>query len=29
MLDSECAEAEKTHVAEYFKIEMEEYEVEE
>jgi CTD kinase subunit beta len=29
MLDSECAEAEKARVAEYFKIEMEEYEVEE
>ncbi|EDP56037.1 hypothetical protein KXW28_006406 [Aspergillus fumigatus] len=29
MLDSECAKAEKARVAEYFKIEMEEYEVEE
>ncbi|KAF7173240.1 hypothetical protein CNMCM6106_007344 [Aspergillus hiratsukae] len=29
MLDSECAAAEKARVAEYFKIEMEEYEVEE
>lgn len=29
MLDSERAEAEKARVAEYFKIEMEEYEVEE
>jgi CTD kinase subunit beta len=29
MLDTECADAEKTLVAEYFKVEMEEYEVEE
>ncbi|KAE8157519.1 Fructosamine kinase-domain-containing protein [Aspergillus tamarii] len=29
MLDSECADAEKTRVSEYFKVEMEEYEVEE
>ncbi|KKK12442.1 hypothetical protein P175DRAFT_0437162 [Aspergillus ochraceoroseus IBT 24754] len=29
MLDPECAEAERSHVAEYFKVEMEEYEVEE
>ncbi|OJJ72977.1 hypothetical protein ASPBRDRAFT_123456 [Aspergillus brasiliensis CBS 101740] len=29
MLDPECADAEKSHVAAYFKVEMEEYEVEE
>lgn len=29
MLDPECADAEKSHVATYFKVEMEEYEVEE
>ncbi|EAW08032.1 putative cyclin [Aspergillus clavatus NRRL 1] len=29
MIDPECAEAEKARVAEYFKVEMEEYEVEE
>ncbi|PYH90834.1 cyclin-like protein [Aspergillus ellipticus CBS 707.79] len=29
MLDPECADAEKAHVTEYFKVEMEEYEVEE
>ena len=29
MLDPECADAEKSHVSEYFKVEMEEYEVEE
>lgn len=29
MLDTECADAEKARVSEYFKVEMEEYEVEE
>lgn len=29
MIDTECADAEKSHVAQFFKVEMEEYEVDE